>query len=198
MSRTRTGFTLVELLVAVSLMGLVGATAVASLAGGLRVWRRTADVGAAQEAALIALGRIRQDLRSLQPFAPLPFEGDADQCSFPTVARVEDAREAPRELGQLGYYVDPRDHVLCRTFVPYRLSSRQRARDRCRVALEAVSGVRFQYRDGTGRWTSAWDSQDVPHAVRVEITAGRGPAQTTLVLLPTASRSGSSGGGGGS
>ena len=123
----RSGFTLLELLVTVSLMALIAATCVGALEAGLRVWRRAAIVGTNDQAVLLAFERIRKDVESARRFAPVPFDGRLEELTFAATGRVAlKDTEGPRELGRLGYYVDQRNHLLCRSFMPYRSMKRSR------------------------------------------------------------------------
>ena len=99
------------------------------------------------------------------------------------------------ELGRLGYYLDERRHVLCRSFVPYRLMRRERLTDRCQAVLEDVARLRFRYfgtlrEDDEPEWMEHWDLAQPPLAIECAITlqaAGRPAAPQTLrVVLPNA------------
>lgn len=180
----RKGFTLVELLVTTSLMALVGGATVAALAGGVRVWERAAELGIHRQNALLAFEHIRRDTQNARRFAPVPFEGAYDQVAF---AAVDDDPSGPTgaaELGRLGYFLDQRNHVLCRSFVPYRLMRRVRLTERCRAVGDEVTRVRFAFfgpeeAHGTARWVERWRSSDPPMAVRVELSVLGGDQRAT-------------------
>lgn len=184
-------FTLVELLVTTSLMALVGGATVAALAGGLRVWEFTSRVGTSQPAALVAFDRMRRDVQNVRRFRPIPFTGSHEQCAFAAVERASPDAETPKELGRLGYFLDPRNHRLCRSFVPYRVMGRERLTDRCHAVLEEATRVRFSYfgsGDGSGHvgWSGSWEGHEPPLAVKCEVTVHeRGREAITHTFLTT-------------
>jgi prepilin-type N-terminal cleavage/methylation domain-containing protein len=190
MSRRR-GFSLLELLLAVSLMALAGMAATAALGGGIRVWQRAQAFGTGPQAAAVAWSRLERDLHNVRRFGPLPFDGSGRRLTFASVQRASDEPDAAAELGRLGYYHDEAQGLLCRTFVPYRLLSREGARARCHPILEDVARVRFSYLDGdSGGWVGGWEEDRPPRAVKLEVTVGRragaGTPQTFLGLLDVA------------
>lgn len=196
MTRPRSGFTLLELLVTVSLMALIAAACVGALEAGLRVWRRAATVGTSEQAVLLAFERIRKDVEGARRFSPLPFQGRLEELAFAAIGHVtvKDA-EGPRELGRLGYYVDQRNHMLCRSFMPYRSMKRSRLQDRCQVVLEDVVGLRLSYfgsteTDDTPSWSARWESGEPPEAVKVTLLTGAASRAPTphsfIVTLMTA------------
>lgn len=189
----RGGFTLVELLIVASIMTFVSGVIVATLTGGFRVWARASDYGVHEQAGLIAFEGIRRDVSNARQFVPIPFEGSASELSFAAVAPYGDPSAQP-ELGQLGYYVDLRRGLLCRSFIPYRLMQRMRLRDRCEVVLETVQKARFDYYgdeagSGDASWGTSWDAAAArPSVLKLTTTveAGRGQSavRTLMVALP--------------
>ncbi len=180
----RSAFTLVELLVTTSLLALVGAAAVAALAGGLRVWNRAAEFGTQQQATLIALKRMRDDLQSFRHFHPIHFDGVYNEYAYPAVGQERPEADGLAEIGRAGFFLDERQHLLCRSFVPYRRIREVRVTDHCHPILEGVTRLRFEYfgrqADGTVRWADQWDATSPPLAVKWDLTLqeGRAPAVT--------------------
>ena len=176
------GFTLVELLVTVALMALVAGTCLAVLGGGMRVWRRATAYGTQEQSVLVAFDRMRRDLENARRFSPVPFEGRYDQPTFAQVERVDSDSQNPYELGQLGYFLNERQHLLCRSFVPYRSMKRVKLKDHCQPILEGVAAARFSYfgttEEGEAGWSQRWHSKELPSAVRVSLTIGE-DAQST-------------------
>jgi prepilin-type N-terminal cleavage/methylation domain-containing protein len=179
MMKSSAGFTLVELLVTTSLMALVGGAAVSALAGGVKVWQRAVELGTHEEAALMAFRWMERDLHHLRPFALVPFAGAHDRCSFASVDREDRDAESQEEIGRVGYFLQGRSHLLCRSFVPYRLMRGTRLTERCQPVLEGVTHVRFRYLGapsgpGAGGWVGRWDADEPPLAVRIELSVQAG------------------------
>lgn len=189
----RRAFTLVELLVTASLMALVAGATVSALAGGLRVWERSVQFGTHHEAALIAFSEMKRELMNARRFALLKFEGKTDQCAFAAAKPVGAEEGDPAVLGRLGFFLDRREHLLCRSFVPYPRVKSQRLTDHCQIVLEGVRRVRFRFfgRDdasGAVGWHDRWEAADPPMAVQADVTVGAdGDEESThsfVVVLP--------------
>jgi hypothetical protein len=178
----------VEALIVSSLMAFVGGVVVAAVTGGFSVWRRAADYGVGEEAALIAFEGFRRDLHSSRRFSPIPVEGDGEAFAVPAVGRLAGDPEGPEEIGRLGYFLDERQRLLCRSFVPYRLSRRYDVRDRCQAVLEDVERLHFEYfgmsEAGEMSWRNAWEAPGPPLAVKIAVVLhpkGKKPASYSTV-----------------
>jgi len=181
LQRTR-GFTLVEMLVAASLMALVAGTTVAALNGGLSVWERASGVSRHEEAALITFSQLRRDLHNARRFSPIRFDGSYDAFTFAAAEASGDNPEGIAELGQLGYHVNGRHHTLCRTFVPYRRLRRARMRDQCHAVLGEIQKIRAAYFNGAG-WQERWEEEELPLAVKLAVTSESGETNTFVVSM---------------
>ncbi len=185
-----------ELLVTTSLMVLVGGATVASLSGGLRVWERAQAFGMEHQETLIGLEQLRRGLQGVRRFTPIPFEGSYQQCAFAAAGRDQPEGELSLEIGRLGYFLNERQHLLCRSFVPYRLMTRQQLTSRCEAVLTDVIRLRFRYfGDETGegsneRWASRWRAPEPPVALQGEVTIQKPnrPPQTHTFLIPLVSQ----------
>ena len=180
----RSGFTLVELLVTTSLMALVGGAAVAALSGGVRVWERAAAYGVQQQSSLLAFDQLRRDLQNVRTFTSVPFDGVYNQCSFAAVEHEKPTDDLPGEIGRLGYFLDERRGLLCRSFVPYRLMKRYRLTERCQPVLEGATRVRFSYygaeeEGGTPDWHEHWKLPTPPLAIKSEFVVQVNTQQAT-------------------
>lgn len=169
-----TGFTVIELLVSISLMALIGAALVSALSGGVKVWQRTQAFGTHRQAALIAFSQLRTDLQNAQRSGLVPFKGTYDEVAYAAIEEDAAADGLP-VIGARGYFHDEASQRLCRAFVPYRRLRTQRLTGECQTVLEGVTRVRLGYfgANETSRamgWHERWDSADLPMAVKVELT----------------------------
>lgn len=195
--RTRKGLTLVEVLVATSLMAMVGGAVVSALAGGVNVWGRAQAVGTTTASAAVAGEWVQRELRNARRSTLVPFDGKPEACRFAAIGlRIPDPDDMVRsnmsveqpELGRVAYTFKAQASQVCRSFVPYPLLRRGSAAERCQVILEGVRRVRFQYygqgSDGEGRWASRWEAPVPPEAVRVEIDMeGNRPPHTPYSFM---------------
>ena len=188
--RHATGFTLVEILITTSLMSLVAGAIIAALTSGVRLWQRTTVSGLSAQAALIAFDQFNKDLRSYRRFSMVPFEGTYDGFTVPAVHQFPRDPAMPEELGGLTYYLDGRNHRLCRAFVPYRLSRRVGSREQCETVLDHVGRFRLEYfgalhSGDPADWSGSWDSKAPPVAVKASVTlqeSGRQPVSRSWLV----------------
>ena len=193
-------FSLVELLVSLSLVAAVGMTAFAVLAGGMRIWERGESLGVRERQVHLALEQMRRALSSARLFQKIPVEGRYDQVSFcalvPVLYRRGKEQFEVRELGRVTYLFNSAQHFLCRSECSYRFARSTSVRDGCRPILEGLEGVRFSYykldaEGGGGSWSNSWDEEEVglPLAVKIEISYRDDPkqpakSQSMVVPLP--------------
>jgi general secretion pathway protein J len=192
--RDARGLTLVEILIAFTILGVIVVLLVTSLRVGVRAWeageRRAVSqqelraivelITEAVSTAVVYRGRLGQGLERV-----VLFQGEADEVRFVTTAPplVLDAPAAPYHAVTLRLAGDgelrlverlvPADEPFGET--PYVVLSR------------GVRSVRLEYRDDEGLWQSQWDTdrQGIPTAVRVELTlrdTGRADRSTTFTV----------------
>ncbi len=201
MMARRAGFTFVELLITVSLLGLVAAAIVAIFLSAFQVWDRVVGQGTDRQRLEVAWSQVRQDLHRLKRFELIGFKGAYDEMSFPVLldatwkTEQNDVLEY-QELGQAGYYFDRYHRLLCRSQVPYRLLRKRRLKDACDSVLTGVDYVRFSYytrdpQSGRYEWSGSWSADEVPAAVKLEVrleshTMKQMPRQSVIVPVPIA------------
>ena len=183
------GFTLVEALIVSSLMAFIGGVLVATITGGFSVWKRAQDQGTSEEAALVAFDGFRRDLHNSRRFSLVHVKGDYEELSFPAAGQLATDPAQPQEIGRLGYFLDERHHLLCRSFIPYRLSRRVDLKDRCQVVLEDVERLQFEYFGVSdaeeASWLHAWDAPTPPLAVKIAVllrSKGKRPSPHSTVV----------------
>lgn len=186
---SKRGLTFVELLVALSLVGMVAAAALAVFSGGFRIWERAEQLGVRDRQVHLVMEQLRRELSSMRTFGPIPLEGEYDELSFAGIVKVPyrnddgDEFDLP-EVGRIAYVFDSGRRLLGRSAHSYRTTRRYGPRDRLKPMLDETQRVRFSYymkdAEGQGSWTSGWDSPSLPLAVKVEVDG-----RTMIVPLPT-------------
>ena len=174
--RAESGFTLLELLVAMTLAGFLSLVLFGGLHLGRRVWE-------ASETATANADRVREfqtDLtRALQRAYPelisvdatharIDFAGEADRLTFLT-----EGGDGSGQMSRITIARDPNSDVIVETIAP-ELSDRAQARTLTR--LRHVASLAFDYfgaaeQGKTPNWFSAWPNKfALPSLVRIRVT----------------------------
>ena len=195
------GFTLVEVVLAVSILAVIVLLATAALRVGLRAWeagQRRVDLQQESRAlvelvsdALAGAYPYRGRL-GLSPDRVVLFEGDAEEVRFVTSAPtlVLDAPGAPLHAVVLGRK-EQGALSLVERLVP---AEEPFAPGPGRVLSRSVTRFNLAYRDESGAWQERWDGRTangLPTAVRFELMVGGATreAPTVVVPLPLGKRS---------
>jgi len=107
------GFTLIELMVAASIIGLIGLTILTTFGSGFYVYERVQSFGGVQADVLLSLEEMEKNLRNLFPSSTIGFEGDAQSIAFPTIVETIETVDAEEvvtsSVGKISYYLDDVD-----------------------------------------------------------------------------------------
>jgi general secretion pathway protein J len=167
------GFTLMEMLVALALMGMIAVILITSLQLGGHTWQRVMRSAAGTEEIAEAQESLRQLLSSLSPGdnrrrlslvsngTSLEFSSVAPAASSDGILRYQvsvsagskalEIRVSPGQDGHLGGSADSRAEAL----LP-------------RVASLAVQ-FWFKSETGPGRWVDRWESDRLPQLIRIDL-----------------------------
>lgn len=185
-SRSQTGFTLVELLVALAVLGFVAAALAGGLSFGTRVWDKSADQISGMEETSSAQRFLRERISLAFPH----YEDTLSQEVFSSISGTDDrltvATLLPQNLGSRGpywltLYAERRGGVN-RLMAAW--SKDQEGRDplfeereyRSLVLLEGIDRMEFAYlgADNFGKaavWFDAWRNRKAaPELIRVRVS----------------------------
>lgn len=196
---SRAGFTLLELLVALALLGFLATMALGGVRLGARTWDTvTARAEVTGRTQMVRAFLARELAQALPLTIPVPggaerlaYDGDAESLTFVAplaahfglggaqrlriaVVDAGGARDAAKQLVLIRRPFHPDDD----------LEADQPDRDEVHVLLDGIAEAEFAYRgvdDGSG-WSNSWRGEDeLPGLVRLDIvfrdaTAGKWPS----------------------
>jgi general secretion pathway protein J len=198
------GFTLLEALVATTLMGMILAALGAITAQWLPSWNRGFLRVQRSELFSVALNRLAADLSASEFVTPnratrLPlFEGTASSVTLVRSA-VGPNTEPGLEVVRIAEATDRQGIALLRTRTPFApfglgdISANQLKFTDPVVLLRAPFRVSFSYSNGEGSWVDTWQNAgELPAAVRFlvrDMTTGRTLAISSAAIVHVASQS---------
>jgi general secretion pathway protein J len=194
------GFTLVEVMLAVSILAVIVLLATAALRVGLRAWevgQRRVELQQEARALVEVVGEALagaspyEGRLGLNPERVLLFEGEPEEVRFVTSAPplMLDAPVAPFHavvLGRKGQDALRLIERLVPTDEPFGPGPE-------RVLSRSITRFNLAYRDGSGAWQERWDGREaggLPTAVRLELAIGGlvPTAPAVVIALPLGKR----------
>lgn len=190
MRQTR-GFTMVELLVALTIIGLIAALASGSIRLGLRGNERLLQQADTAETGRILEGQLRRWLETAEPVVvesrdrlPVPLLGSAEALEFSTEMA---GRDGIGGLWRVRLTAAEGDALVMER---RRILGEEEAAETDRAVLAPGPGaVRFAYSDGKA-WLDAWrEPTRLPRKIRISITPAQGAlAPTEMIVAPSITR----------
>lgn len=173
--KAQDGFSLMEMLLVVSLVAMIGLALYKATASGLDIWRRSQE-NQAQEDTLIFLDKITRELRNTVADSYLSFEGRPGHLLIPTIVEVvpdphssQSSLENVRQPGYVEYTFDESSGRILRRMGNYG-KSLNRALENPQMMAQ-VKSLRFHYHFDAGDGAiSVRDSVNhIPRGVEVEV-----------------------------
>jgi prepilin-type N-terminal cleavage/methylation domain-containing protein len=188
------GYSLVELLVVVALMGIVAVTMSGGIQFGARVWERTGTTVEALEQAQGAQAQLREALSSIAPSHIDParpnddaFAGRAEQMSFTTSTTMLPGSGSKRIVLKT---VRAGNNVLLE--LEWRQDRGARAGGR-QSLVHGATEISFTYGaiapSGAITWSDIWPADaGLPALIRVRAKLGGGASWPDLIVRPQIDR----------
>lgn len=167
--KNRAGFTLIELIVAVSMMAMVAIAVTSALYCGLNVYERVAIHAGSKADLFIGLEEFERDIRNTFRIAGIGFSGHASRVSF--AGLTEDGH-----IGRISYYLDTEKRFFARSEMDYAeaisaISVGNRIKAIGKAEGIALSYLVFDKDTGRYEWRSECEEEaGPPEKVRIEIT----------------------------
>lgn len=196
-TRNNTAFTLIELLIVVSILAIIATAIFAALSSGINVYRKVQAYTTKQIDILLTLEKMEKDVRNMLNVSNIPFRGGPEDMSFPGLIMEYDREGNPAAyVGGISYqFNDETGHLIREEH----------------VYAEAVSGIThgagpsgsptsvetaafsYYYFDAVLKehtWKNSWNAKDgIPKAVRIELKFNDGNKDVELartIFIPQA------------
>ena len=199
MRKDRTGFTFVELLIAMLIFSLVSISIYLSFNVGIRAWQKGEGSYRTRQEARYLLGMVSRELRCMvnSKAEAMIFSGGPDSISF---------CKAANGLFRVTYEFDGKEKAVYRTLKKYNEASSGDTGTKSRLTsgissikflTSEISGIKFKYsykRDNEIIWADSWKQDDkapsLPFGVKIFLTyTPSGAAEpfeiSQTVLIPT-------------
>lgn len=193
MGHNRRSFTLVELLIAVTVVSLVAVALYSVFSNGLKAWRiGNRDRSYARNLRLVS-EKMDRDLRNAFQFSHIPFEGTEDSIMFAALVLVEsdadeDISESEEEaaehcaVGRIAYFYDSQKDALCREVKPFSEVFADEEVGEGEVLIEYVGDLELSYcyldnATENYKWKDDWETEEqdsIPQAVKIEMSFKKG------------------------
>ncbi len=174
---SKKGMTLIEILIVVSLMGMISISIYNSLSNGIKVWQRQRQLMVEQD-VVIFFEKISQDIRNSYYYSLLLYEGESNRIAIPTIVKTSPDvlssfdRDIPIEqLGKVEYFFDPSDDSLKKRQANYFQGTNQEYGAAVSL-VKPINSLRFKYiyLTETGELMSDQLLEVLPHGIEVSVT----------------------------
>ena len=173
--RNSKGLTLIELLLVVSLLGVVSVVIYTTLSKGIMIWGRVQNE-VSLENANIFLERYSEDIRNSYAYSSIRFVGQKTLFECPTIVYTKEFEV--KTIGQVSYTYDARNKTLTRAFKD--ISMLYRGKDgKISSELENIEAASFEYykydtETNNYVWLERWSEEKMPLAVRLKLIINDG------------------------
>lgn len=146
--KSRRAMTLVEILIVVSVLGMLSLAMFNALSVGLRVWKKAQAVHI-EEDIVIFFDKLTADVHNVYLYSKIHFEGDFHAFAFPAMVRiqVEDSNKQPvwnEQMGKIKYSYDVNRHAILRWQADYGQALKG-LYDEPQILMKGVKALRFHY-----------------------------------------------------
>jgi prepilin-type N-terminal cleavage/methylation domain-containing protein len=192
------GLTLLELVIALSILSLIGVVALEAVRLSARSWQKAEQRAEREQRARVLAAMLTADLTALQPVSGLvdgrpvlAFRGDADRLYFHAAPETDQPPPRNGLVRSLAYSVEAgRGLLLQRSYPLVEKEVATRPAGPVEVVDPGVTQLRLRYLapaetlDGEPRWVSEWRPEaaaappGLPAGPRRGITSGAPPAPT--------------------
>jgi prepilin-type N-terminal cleavage/methylation domain-containing protein len=179
------GFTLVELLIAVSIFSVVSIAIYATFNSGMTVWRRAKDTSGEERTFLLRTEKLSRELRQAFNSGDIPFSASKNKIQFPSII--------DSDICRIIYSFDQNKKILSRSgdkLTDILAADKKELEPKFSSYLSGIDELTFSYlifdlSKNAYTWKEEWKEGILPIAVKVTITA-KAKTYATIVIIPSA------------
>ena len=170
-----TGFTLIEVLMVVMLVGIVSLAVYSQLSSGIRMMRRVTQP-VSEENLVIFFEKLTRELQNSFLYTDIPFKGEKEEFGFATRISTKPELGGERGIGQVTYSYNSSSDSIERRQENINQIYKETLGDSSPL-LKSISSLSFEYygyepSESAYRWNEEWDpaekSGKSPLAVKIE------------------------------
>jgi len=187
--RRRVGFTLLELLIALSLFAVIMVVVGSVFSTGILAWRRAEGESEQYQEIRLTFDRMGLELRNMIPYQGTPFEGKEERLSFLQV-RVPHSPSSAPDWVLVTYEVKRTPQAISLVRRTHFLLQEKDSED---TLLSPLSEIQFSYplfdENGKWVWKESWDpgkdKKNFPPFLKMALSIKEGEKWEKLFLIPS-------------
>jgi len=166
------GFTLLELLAAMSITAIIAVTVLSLFSKGIDIWEDVTFRGSSEYNAALFLEEFEKDLKNCINFSEIQFLGESITIDFPAIIS-KNSGSSQEAVGRIRYSFDKDGMAVYKHKAAYPDCIQENLFGSHKI-LGSVESLSFEYAvlnaEGTLDWAGFWqDKHIIPEAVRVRI-----------------------------
>lgn len=196
------GFTIIELLLAASIMSIIALAILSTFGAGMQAFERVQSFGGFRADVSLFLEGFERDMRNTFAFSPIKFRGNGQRVSFAAIGtKIDEDGNEFTVLEERSYDFDSSQKALIEKEENFAPTVSSAAEENVRThQIAPIKAVVFQYysyrkeiQDGKERIESGWqgtwtDEGTIPRGIKIQLTFDDGGKEVSLartVFIPS-------------
>ena len=186
------GFTLIEILVSLSIFSIIALAVYSSFAGGIRAWRRAQEFSSVFQTSRLLLEDMARELKNTVSITGMEFEGTSRKVSFVTLDQSPflqlDHLSTTHHLSWVSYELR-RGRDFSGLDLYRRKGSDLQRPGEAQLIVDSIEQMEFQYtyKNEAGEmqpWSTTWNvKEQIPYGVKIDLSIG-GSRFTKMIVVP--------------
>ena len=190
--RNYQGFTLIEILVSLSIFSIIALAVYASFAGGIGAWKKAQEFSSVYQTSRLLLQDMARELKNTVPITGIQFEGGPGKISFVTATQNPfsklDAPITSHGLSRVSYELR-RGRSYSQLGLYRRKNPDLKTPGEAQRIVDSIEKMEFHYTYKTEAgemqpWSGVWEMTDqIPYGVKIDLTMS-GSHFTKMIVIP--------------